>query len=176
MRRSLRLSHNILPDQVEDLLKAWRSVIFDHPHLSAHDALSHGVAPELALLLTAHSNAEESVVYPALAYYGHKSDAMAGFTEQAGTKINLGGLEYLDPMSQEFLDKLERFREAVAHHMYEEESDRFIGLKQEMSVTDEERLTLRFKEEFERYMGSDQSEALAPRPEEPAAVSISSAH
>src|SRR5690242_10605524 len=33
----LRLSHDVLMDQVEDLLKVWRSVIFDHPHLRAYD-------------------------------------------------------------------------------------------------------------------------------------------
>lgn len=33
----LRLSHDVLADQVEDLLKVWRGVIFDHPHLRAYD-------------------------------------------------------------------------------------------------------------------------------------------
>jgi hypothetical protein len=33
----LRLSHDILVDQVDDLLKVWRGVIFDHPHFRADD-------------------------------------------------------------------------------------------------------------------------------------------
>lgn len=33
----LRLSHDVLADQVEELLKAWRGVIFDHAHLRAYD-------------------------------------------------------------------------------------------------------------------------------------------
>lgn len=33
----LRLSHDVLADQVDDLLKVWRGVIFDHPHLRAYD-------------------------------------------------------------------------------------------------------------------------------------------
>jgi hypothetical protein len=33
----LRLSHNVLADQVDDLLKVWRGVIFDYPHLRAYD-------------------------------------------------------------------------------------------------------------------------------------------
>lgn len=33
----LRLSEDILADQVSDLLKTWRGVIFDHPHLRAYD-------------------------------------------------------------------------------------------------------------------------------------------
>jgi hypothetical protein len=33
----LRLSQDILADQVGDLLKVWRGIIFDHPHLRAYD-------------------------------------------------------------------------------------------------------------------------------------------
>ena len=33
----LRLSHDVLADQVGDLLKTWRGIIFDHPHLRAYD-------------------------------------------------------------------------------------------------------------------------------------------
>jgi hypothetical protein len=107
---------------------------------------------ELALILTGHSNAEEVVIYPALVRFGHKSHGMTGYTEQAGAKANMGELEYLDPMSREFLDKLEHVRGAVAHHMYEEESDRFLDLTR-LSPADQARLTERYAEEFDRYMG-----------------------
>jgi len=33
----LRLSYDVLADQVAELLKVWRGVIFDHPHLRAYD-------------------------------------------------------------------------------------------------------------------------------------------
>jgi hypothetical protein len=33
----LRLSHDVLKDQVVDLLKVWRGIIFLHPHLRAYD-------------------------------------------------------------------------------------------------------------------------------------------
>lgn len=33
----LRLSEDVLKDQVDDLLKTWRGIIFDHPHLRAYD-------------------------------------------------------------------------------------------------------------------------------------------
>src|SRR6201985_3036293 len=109
---------------------------------------------ELALLLTGHSNAAEAVIYPAFVHFGHKAHAMTGYTEQAGAKANMGELEYLDPVSQDFLEKLEHIRGAVAHHMDEEESARFLDLKR-LPVGDQVRLTQRYKEEFERYMGSD---------------------
>jgi hypothetical protein len=64
----------------------------------------------------------------------------------------MGELEYLDPMSREYLDKLEHIRGAVAHHMYEEESDRFLDLKR-LPPADQARLTERYAEEFDRYMG-----------------------
>jgi hypothetical protein len=106
----------------------------------------------LALLLTGHSNAEEAVIYPALVHFGHKSRGMMGYAEQAGAKANMGQLEYLDPMSQDYIDKLDHIRGAVAHHMYEEENERFLDLKR-LSPAEQTRLTERFKEEFDRYMG-----------------------
>lgn len=33
----LRLSEDVLADQVGDLLKTWRGIILDHPHLRAYD-------------------------------------------------------------------------------------------------------------------------------------------
>src|SRR5262245_619265 len=33
----LRLSGDILADQIDDLLATWRGIIFDHPHLRAYD-------------------------------------------------------------------------------------------------------------------------------------------
>lgn len=109
---------------------------------------------ELAILLTAHANAEEAVIYPALVHFDHKSHGMAGYAEQAGAKANLGELEYLDPLSQEFLDKLEHVRGAVAHHVYEEENDRFLDLAK-LPASDQARLTQRYREEFQRSMGEE---------------------
>jgi hypothetical protein len=113
---------------------------------------------QLALILTGHSNAEEVVIYPALVRFGHKSHGMMGYTEQAGAKANMGELEYLDPLSREYLEKLEHIRGAVAHHMYEEESDRFLDLKK-LSSAEQERLTDRYSEEFDRYMGGPRNPA-----------------
>jgi hypothetical protein len=113
---------------------------------------------ELAVVLTGHANAEESVIYPALVHFDHKTHGMAGYAEQAGAKANLGELEYLDPMSADFLDKLEHIRGAVTHHMYEEENDRFLDLKQ-TPPADQARLTARYSEEFHRYVdAADESE------------------
>lgn len=142
----------------------WLGQILDHHEAiedafaavkTARDASSRAAAlQDLAVLLSAHANAEEAVIYPALIHFGHKTHGTAGYTEQAGAKANLGELEYLDPLSQEFADKLEHVRGAVAHHVYEEENDRFLDLKQ-LSVSDQERLTRRYAEEFQRFSGEE---------------------
>jgi hypothetical protein len=164
----------------------WLGLIIQHHQqiegafaaLRATQDLSSRLAAQkdLAVLLTGHSNAEESVIYPALVYCGHKSHAMTSYTEQAGAKANLGELEYLDPMSQDYLDKLEHVRGAVLHHMYEEESDRFLDLKKELPQVDQERLTKRFKEEFERYMGADRVGDSVPTRSVRAGSQASSSH
>ena len=48
----LRLSHGVLADQVEALLKAWRGVIFLNPHLRAYDE-----NPETGEVDTAYASA-----------------------------------------------------------------------------------------------------------------------
>ncbi len=90
----------------------WLSLILDH-HLQIEEAFAAVKAAQgtvtrtsalksLALVLTGHSNAEESVIYPALVHFGHKSHAMSGYTEQAGAKAEMGQLQYLDPASMQF--------------------------------------------------------------------------
>jgi hypothetical protein len=124
---------------------------------AARDASSRTAAQKkLGVLLTGHSNAEESVIYPALAGPAdEKGHAMMAYSEQAGAKINMAILETLAPMSQEYLDKLEHIRGAVAHHVYEEEGTWFLEIKEKLAPADQAKLTQRFKEEFERYVGSD---------------------
>ncbi len=74
-----------------------------------------------------------------------------GYNEQALAKIQMALLEKLPPMSDDFQDKLEHIEGAVLHHMYEEEGTWFLELKQKGE--DQDRLTARFREEFDRYIG-----------------------
>jgi iron-sulfur cluster repair protein YtfE (RIC family) len=57
-------------------------------------------------------------------------------------------------MSQDYLDKFDHLRSAVAMHMYREESDWFPELKESGESTMQAKLTRRYREEFERYMGA----------------------
>lgn len=107
---------------------------------------------ELALVLTGHSVAEETVLYPALVEHGEKAHASLAYEEQTATKVQMHELEHLEPMSQEWLDKLDHIRGAVLHHIYEEEGTWFIELA-EKAGAETQLLTQRFAEEFDRYAG-----------------------
>lgn len=110
---------------------------------------------KLAIILTGHSNAEESVIYPALTVANEKGHAGMAYTEQAAAKTQMALLENLAPMTQDYLDKLEHIRGAVAHHVYEEEGTWFLELKEKLPVSDQSKLTSRYEEEFDRYVGTD---------------------
>jgi hypothetical protein len=123
---------------------------------SAGDPASRiGSLKKLSTLLTGHSIAEEAALYPALANVDEKGHAVKAYTEQSAAKLQMGLLEDLPPMSQAFVDKLEHIEGAVAHHVYEEESNWFIDLKSKTPAADQVKLTQRYQEHFVRYMGDD---------------------
>jgi hypothetical protein len=143
----------------------WLSMVLDH-HEQIEAAFAEVVAAttpgarvaahkKLAIVLTGHSNAEESVIYPALAGADEKRHAMSAYGEQAAAKVQMGLLENIPPMSQDFLDKLEHIRGAVAHHVYEEESKWFLELRENVPSADQLKLSKRYEEEFTRYVGGD---------------------
>ena len=124
---------------------------------SAADAASRrGAQKRLAVLLTGHSIAEEAVIYPALVKANEQGDATKAYTEQSAAKVQMALLEDLDPMSQEYVDKLEHIRGAVAHHVYEEEGNWFVELKEKLPPADQTKITFRYQQEFSRYTGQDE--------------------
>lgn len=158
------------PDRMEarrravDLARpgSWLALVLEH-HLqieaafaAARDALSEPARTtarkQLAVVLTGHSMAEEGVIYPALSAVVGKADAESAYLEQSTAKQEMAALEILDPMSLEYLEKLEEIRAAVAHHVYEEESQWFIKLQQQADSHTHDRLSMRYREEFERYV------------------------
>jgi hypothetical protein len=64
-------------------------------------------------------------------------------------------LEKMAPMTQDYLDKLEHIRGAVAHHVYEEEGTWFLELHEKAARAEQAKLGQRYQEEFERYVGND---------------------
>lgn len=142
----------------------WLSMVLDHHLLieqgfeavrQAGDAASRIAAQKkLAQVLTGHSLAEEIVLYPALALNGEKVHSTKAYTEQSTTKVQFAALEQIDPMSQDYLDKLEHIHGALLHHVYEEEGNWYLDLQEKADAPTQGRLTARFDEEFNRYMGT----------------------
>lgn len=142
----------------------WLSQVLDHHDeieaafaavKSAPDAEAQRLAQKrLAVILTGHSNAEESVLYPALVDEGHKAHAGLGYEEQAAAKVQMALLEKIEPLSQDYLDKLEHIRGAVTHHMYQEESSWFLDLQKEVPKAEQAMLSRRYAEEIDRYVGA----------------------
>ncbi len=107
---------------------------------------------DLALVLNGHSLAEEVVLYPALAQAGEKMHAGHAYTEQTTAKMQMAEWENIAASTPEWKDKLEHIQGAVLTHIYEEESSWFLRLKEKGE--NQSRLTERFSEEYERYVGS----------------------
>jgi hemerythrin superfamily protein len=139
----------------------WLAIVLEHHRqieayftqaLVAHDGPARLAAlKRLGVLLTGHANAEESVLYPAIADGGEKGHAALAYQEQAMAKVEMALLEKLDPMGKDWREKLEHIQGAVLHHVYEEEGTWFPELQQHLPVSDRQRVTRRFVEEFERY-------------------------
>lgn len=143
----------------------WLSQILDHHRQieaqfaalkAAPDAASRrAVQKKLGALLTGHSIAEEAAIYPALAAEHQVGHAELAYQEQSAAKMEMGLLERLDPMSEDYLDKLGHIEGAVAHHVYSEEGTWFLRLAEEASPADQALITRRYAEEYARYMGAD---------------------
>lgn len=141
--------------------KAIEQCFADALSATSLDARRHAMT-ELARLNTGHSIAEEVTVYPLLVQHngviGGKIQATLAYEEQQMTKIQQAMLEQLDPMSEEWREKLEHIKSAVQQHVYEEENHRFAELAKALSPGESARLGRRYAEEFERYGAGDLAE------------------
>ena len=126
---------------------------FDAVKAAAGAEARRAAQKALALVLTGHSIAEETVLYPAMALSDQKAHSGVAFTEQSAAKVQLAALDDLEPVSQDYMDKLEHLRAAVAHHIHEEESNWFVKLHETANPGKQAQLTQRYQEEFQRYTG-----------------------
>lgn len=140
----------------------WLSLILDH-HVQLEDAFANTLSgsssedrkaafKQLGVLITGHAGAEESVIYPAMDMSGETRHANHAYDEQVTVKKEMAALEQMDPMSPEFVEKLDKVRTAVAAHMVEEEGTWFPDLHEADGV-DQQMLTKRYGEEYDRYVG-----------------------
>lgn len=133
------------PDEVVDFLKAQHNLIED-----LFDQVLHATDPkarekpfvQLRQLLAVHETAEEMVVHPRARGELVEGDEIvdARLREEHEAKQLLSKIEGLDVTSQQFIDELTKFRDAVLEHAQLEESEEFSKLQRQLDEGDLKRL------------------------------------
>jgi hemerythrin superfamily protein len=104
----------------------------------------------LAYLLTAHSVAEENVIYPALAMCGLQSDSDRLYLDQAHAKVMNAVLDMADDkLGDDWLQRAKELRTAVLSHAKEdEEGDLYPRLLAEIDASTATKLSVGYRREF----------------------------
>ncbi len=148
-----------MPDVVDVIMQDHREVERLFEVLRTQPEKRAGTVPVLVTLLTAHSRAEESEVYPVAKDEAGAEDKVAhSQQEHAEADELVKKLEGCDPESAEFDAALAELVEAVTHHVQEEESEVLPAMQQGLS--DERRADL-----ADAFLASRQSH-LGDRPED----------
>jgi len=116
----------------------------------ANGPAAQAVIAELAVLLNAHSMAEEAVIYPEISENSSKAHAGMAYEEHAMTKVQLAALQKLEPGTKEWIEKLEHIESAVQQHVYQEEGSWLPDVIRYAPVEARQRMSMEFREYFER--------------------------
>ncbi len=92
------------------------------------------LVPVMITLLTAHSRAEESDVYPAAAEADLADDVEHSQKEHLEADQLAADVAAADPQSPDFDELLSKLVEAVTHHVEEEESTVLPGMRKNLSA------------------------------------------
>ena len=96
--------------------------------------------------LTAHSEAEEQVVYPAVRPFYGEHDTTELYDEQAEMKKVLDEIKASNPAAvDQFKSKIKSLMDAVGDHIRQEESTMFAAIRDNMSSDQSEQLATQFK-------------------------------
>jgi hemerythrin superfamily protein len=126
----LKGQHNLINDMFDEVL-----------HASDPKAREKAFI-DLRQLLAVHETAEEMVVHPRARREIKDGDSVvdARLEEEREAKEQLSKIEDLDIGSQEFIDALTRFREAVVDHAEHEENEEFNKLQRKLDADDLKRM------------------------------------
>lgn len=126
----LKHQHNLIKDMFDDVLSASESKAREKAFV------------DLRQLLAVHETAEEMVVHPRARHELTDGDNIvdARLAEENEAKEQLSALEKMDFDSQEFLDELVKFRDAVVEHAEREENEEFNQLQAELDDAALERM------------------------------------
>lgn len=114
-----------------------------------------GLVPVMITLLTAHSRAEESEVYPAAREAGGREDVEHSQKEHLEADQLAAKLAETDPASDEFPEALKKLVDAVKHHVEEEEKTVLPGMRQRMGAAELERLGQAFLSSRQEHLGDE---------------------
>lgn len=128
--RFLTDQHNLIKDMFDDVIHA------------SDPAAREKAFIELRQLLAVHETAEEMVVHPRARSEIADGDAVvdARLQEERAAKEQLSKLESMEIGSQEFLDELVAFRDAVIDHAEQEEQEEFSKLQAALEPEDLKRM------------------------------------
>lgn len=144
---------------IVDQHKQIESLVLEAINANTPDARLTGMR-ELAAVLTAHSMAEETVIYPDISEYDSKTHAAMAYEEHAMTKVQLAKLEKIEPMSEEWKEKLRHIESALQQHMYQEENSWLPALAADLPADEKQRIGARYTEEYGRYRSGAERSSL----------------
>lgn len=97
--------------------------------------------------LSLHAQVEELTFYPTIRNHEGTEELLEEAEEEhTEVKVMLEQMKSMDSSSEEFKDKLSQLKEAVQHHVQEEENEVFSQVRQLMSAEELKQLATEFKE------------------------------
>jgi hemerythrin superfamily protein len=147
--------------ETEAMKEDWLNMVKAHHQMleRAFDELIDGGADpqsrpvlykRVAYLLTAHSVAEENVIYPALAMFGLQSDSDRLYVDQAHAKVMNAMLDMADDkLGDAWLERAKELRAAVLEHAKrDEEGDLYPRLVEALDSPTATKLSSAYRREF----------------------------
>jgi len=115
----------------------------------------YGYFNQLYEEISLHTEVEEKIFYPAISNY-QNTERLVDEAQKEHNEIKqmLEDIESFSPISDEFKQKLSELKQAVKHHIQEEENEVFNQVQEWMSKPEREQLG----NEFEAVKSQQQSE------------------
>jgi len=149
-----------MPDVVDLIIRDHREVERMFEQLRSDPSVRPGLVPVLTTLLTAHSRAEESEVYPAARdEAGESKEVEHSQKEHLEAEQLLAKLAEVDPTGPEFDSVLGQVIDSVTHHVEEEESSVLSGLRDQLSEERRAELGAAFLTARAEHLGEQPGEA-----------------
>ncbi len=135
----IKAHHGLIAQNLDQILATSDDQVAERMRLQKH----------LGYLLTAHSVAEENVIYPAIARMGLTADSNRLYMEQAEAKVVNADLGMSPAGTTAWRDHVSALRTAILHHAkVEEEADIFPRLMQSAGPALNAKLTQAYQQQF----------------------------